>query len=102
MVTKRLRIYLQRRQRENEGEQRQGPQVSRHDPRLLYQTPGKDIDDRYVKEVVAAWDNAPKQEDDFTLVKSKRGKKSKSCAAPEDLFKVDDDATKMNAETTTI
>ena len=56
----------------------------------------------YVKEVVAAWDNAHKHNNDgFTEVKSKRGRKSKSSAAPEDLFKVDEDATKLNTEMAT-
>ena len=56
----------------------------------------------YVKEVVAAWDNAPKHNNDgFTEVKSKRGRKSKSSAAPEELFKVDEDATKLNTEMAT-
>ena len=56
----------------------------------------------YVKEVVAAWDNVPKHNNDgFTEVKSKRGRKSKLSAAPEDLFKVDEDATKLNTEMAT-
>ena len=41
----------------------------------------------YVKEVITTWDNAPKLNNDgFTLVKSKRGKKGKTSAAPEDLL----------------
>ncbi len=56
----------------------------------------------YVKEVIEAWDKAPKTKDDgFKLVESKRGRKAKSCAAPEDLFKVDEDATKLDAEQST-
>lgn len=56
----------------------------------------------YLKEVVAAWDKAPKLTNDrFTVVKSKRGRKSRSSAAPEDLFKVDNDATKLNTEMST-
>jgi hypothetical protein len=51
----------------------------------------------YVKEVVAAWDNVPKHNNDgFTEVKSKRGRKSKSSAAPEDLFKINED--ELNTE----
>jgi hypothetical protein len=53
----------------------------------------------YVKEVVAAWDNTPKHNNDgFTEVKSKRARKSRSSAAPEDLFKVNKDATKLNSD----
>ncbi len=56
----------------------------------------------YVKEIVAAWDKAPKLQDDgFTEVKSKCIKKSKSSAAPENLFKIDEDATKLNSELST-
>jgi hypothetical protein len=56
----------------------------------------------YVKEIIEAWDNAPKLNDDgFKLVESKRARKGKSCAAPEDLFKVDEDATKLNTEQST-
>jgi hypothetical protein len=56
----------------------------------------------YVKEVINAWDKAPQLENDgFTTVKSKRGMKGKKCAAPEDLFKVDEDATKLNTEMST-
>ena len=56
----------------------------------------------YVKEIVAAWDKAPNHDNDgFTEVKSKRGRKSKSSAAPEDLFKIDEDATKLNTEMAT-
>ncbi len=56
----------------------------------------------YVKEIIEAWDNAPKPNDDgFKLVESKKTRKGKSCAAPEDLFKVDEDATKLNTEQST-
>ena len=56
----------------------------------------------YVKEVVAAWDNAPQHNDDgFTAVQPKRGKKGRKCAAPEDLFKADDDATMLDTEMST-
>lgn len=50
----------------------------------------------YVKDVVSAWDKAaPKMDDNgFKLVENKRGKK-KSSAAPEDLFKVDEDSEKL-------
>jgi len=56
----------------------------------------------YVKEVINAWDKAPQLENDgFTTVKSKHDMKGKKCAAPEDLFKVDEDATKLNTEMST-
>jgi hypothetical protein len=50
----------------------------------------------YVKDVVAAWDKAaPKMDENgFKLVENKRGRK-KSSAAPEDLFKVDEDSEKL-------
>jgi hypothetical protein len=54
----------------------------------------------YVSDILAAWEKAPKTESDgFVLVK--RGKKGKTTAAPEDLFKVDEDATKLNPEMAT-
>ena len=52
----------------------------------------------YVKEIIAAWDKAPKMNDGFVTVTSKRTKK---CAAPEDLFKIDEDATKLDTEFST-
>jgi hypothetical protein len=53
----------------------------------------------YEKEVIEAWDKAPKTDTDgFKLVESKRGRKAKSSAAPEDLFRVDKDATKLGME----
>jgi hypothetical protein len=56
----------------------------------------------YVKEVVAAWDNAPKLKDDgFKIIESKRTKKARTSAAPEDLFKVNEDATKLDVEQST-
>ena len=56
----------------------------------------------YVKEIIEAWDKAPQlKSDGFTTVLSKRGKKGKKCAAPEDLFKIDEDATKLNTEMST-
>ena len=56
----------------------------------------------YVKEVVDAWDKAPQLDNDgFTKVISRRGTKGKKCAAPEDLFRVDEDATKLNTEMST-
>jgi hypothetical protein len=56
----------------------------------------------YVKEVVAAWDNAPKPKDDgFKIVESKRTKKARTSAAPEDLFKVNEDAIKLDVEQST-
>ncbi len=53
---------------------------------------------KYVKELIAAWDKAPKLNDGFVTVTSKRTKK---CAAPEDLFKIDEDATKLDTEFST-
>ena len=56
----------------------------------------------YVKEIVAAWDKAPKLDNDgFTEVKSRRVMKSKSSAAPENLFKINEDATMLNTEMAT-
>ena len=53
----------------------------------------------YVKEVVDGWDKAPRLDSDgFTRVISRRGKKGKKCAAPDDLFKIDEDATKLSTE----
>jgi hypothetical protein len=53
----------------------------------------------YVKEIIEAWDKAPQLDSDgFTTVISKRGKKGKKCAAPEDLFKIDEAATKLNQD----
>lgn len=53
----------------------------------------------YVKEVIAAWDKAPKSTNDgLKLVESKSIRKGKTCAATEDLFKVDEDATKLDVE----
>lgn len=53
----------------------------------------------YVKEIITTWDNTPKPNDkDFKLAKSKQVKKGKACAAPEDLFRIDENATKLNAE----
>ena len=49
-----------------------------------------------VKEVIAAWDKALKpNHDGFKLLASKKARKGKTCAAPEDLFKVDEDATNL-------
>ena len=56
----------------------------------------------YVNEIIDAWDKAPKLSDNgFKLVESKRAKRAKTCAAPEDLFKVDKDATKLDTEQST-
>ena len=56
----------------------------------------------YVKEVIAAWDKAPKlDEDGFTIVTSKRGCKTKASAAPENLFKTNEDAKKLMTEMST-
>jgi hypothetical protein len=55
-----------------------------------------------VKEVIAAWDKAAKPYDDgFKIVESKSVRKSKKCAAPEDLFKVDEDSTKLDVKQST-
>jgi hypothetical protein len=53
----------------------------------------------YVKEVIAAWDKAPQLTDGFVTVMAKRTKKS---AAPEDLFKIDEDATKLDTGVGTV
>ena len=56
----------------------------------------------YVKEVIVAWDKAQKTVDDgFTRVQSKHMKRVKKTAAPEDLFKIDEDAVKLNTMTST-
>ena len=52
----------------------------------------------YVDEIVAAYDKALNELDDgFTLV-FKKGNRSKSSAAPDDLFVVDEDAEKLSEE----
>jgi hypothetical protein len=54
----------------------------------------------YIKEVISAWDSAvQKVNDGFTLVDNKCAKKGKKTAAPEDLFKVDQDSKKLDTET---
>ncbi len=56
----------------------------------------------YVKEVIAAWDMATKPSDNgFKIVESKRVRKGKTCATPEDLFKVDKDLTKLDVQQST-
>ncbi len=56
----------------------------------------------YTKEVIAAWDKASKHTDDgFKVIELKRVRKGKTCAAPEDLFKVDEDATKLDVKQST-
>ena len=55
----------------------------------------------YVKDVVAAWDKAQPADDGFTVVKPKRGRKTKPTAAPEDLFKTDEAATKLGQDLAT-
>jgi len=54
----------------------------------------------YVKEIVEAWDKAEKLNSDG-FIKVKRGKKSRATAAPEDLFKIDEDSTKLNSKMAT-
>jgi hypothetical protein len=51
----------------------------------------------FTSEIVAAWDKVASKvdEDDLKPVQKKRGKKTKSSAAPEDLFKVNDDSEKL-------
>ena len=49
----------------------------------------------YVKVIIGAWERARNFSDDgFTTVK--RGRKGRLTAAPEDLFKVNEDSTKLN------
>ena len=56
----------------------------------------------YVKEVIEAWDKVSQPADDeFTTVLSKRARKAKKTAAPEDLFKIDEDATKLDTKMST-
>ena len=52
----------------------------------------------YVDEIIAAYDKASSELDDgFTLV-FKKGNRSKSSAAPDDLFVVDEDAEKLSED----
>ena len=53
--------------------------------------------EEYVKSLISAWDKAePKvDKDGFELVKSKHGQKKKTSAAPENLFKIDEDSEKL-------
>ena len=56
----------------------------------------------YGKEIVEAWDKAEKLSGDgFIKVKSKCGKKSRTTAAPEDLFKINEDSMKLNSDMAT-
>ncbi len=55
----------------------------------------------YVKDILAAWEKAPKLErNGFVLVKC--GRKEKTSTAQEDLFKVDKEATKLSSEMVTV
>jgi hypothetical protein len=51
----------------------------------------------YLSEVIAAWDKAELLAEGFQLVKNR--KTNKTSAAPDDLFKVDEDATKLGTNT---
>jgi hypothetical protein len=51
----------------------------------------------YLSEVIAAWDKAAPLGEGFQLVKNR--KPNKTSAAPDDLFKVDEDATKLGMNT---
>jgi hypothetical protein len=56
----------------------------------------------YVKEVIETWDKVSQPANDgFTPVLSKRARKAKKSAAPEDLFKIDEDATKLDTKMST-
>ena len=48
----------------------------------------------YVKEIIDAWDKVKSADNGFQQVVSHK-KKCKSCAAPEDLFKIDKDSEKL-------
>lgn len=53
----------------------------------------------HVEDITLAWDKAASLHDDgFITVKLKCGKKLKTTAAPEDLFKVDEDSEKLTLE----
>ena len=56
----------------------------------------------HVKSTIKAWYKAaPKvDEDGFELVSSKRGRKKKTSAAPENLFTIDKDSEKLNTQQT--
>ena len=60
--------------------------------------PVKILTEEYVKALIAAWDKAaPKvDEESFELAQSKRGRKKKTSAAPENLFKINKDSEKLN------
>jgi hypothetical protein len=54
----------------------------------------------YVKDITSAWEKACNSVDDgFTVVK--RGRKGRASAAPDDLFKVNEDSVKLNQEMAT-
>ena len=55
----------------------------------------------YVKDIISSWEKAPKlKKDGYTVVK--RGKKGKTSAAPEDLFKINEDSPKLNTSMATV
>ena len=58
----------------------------------------------YVKKIGAAWDKVVLRIDPqgFVKVTSKHGRKGKSSAAPDNLFEVDEDATKLPPSQATI
>lgn len=58
----------------------------------------------YVEDIILAWDKASKATDEqgFTLVRNKKAKKGRTSAAPEDLFKVNEDAEKLTPMKATI
>ena len=53
----------------------------------------------YIKEVIETWDKVSQPtKDGFTPVLSKHARKAKKTAAPKDLFKIDEDVTKLDME----
>ena len=53
----------------------------------------------YVKEIIETWEKAElKHSDGYKEVTSRRGRKSRATAAPEDLFKIDEDSEKLDNE----
>ncbi len=54
----------------------------------------------YVKDIIATWDKVSKSNSDSYMT-VKQGKKGRTSAAPEDLFKVDEDSPKLKPELST-
>ena len=55
----------------------------------------------YVREIVEAWDKAELEANDGFIEKKVRKSRNRTSAAPEDLFKIDEDAAKLSKEQAT-